>query len=98
MSKLISELVNLQKMAIKNIKSFSCLAIEYYKKNPEMAEQFYKLSKQEDKKSKVIQNQIKVLVSDEQMFNYIENDNIQAYSDARYIQNIYVGIKRELMK
>lgn len=96
MSKLINELIDLQDTAIKNIKSFACLAIEYSKRDQSIAENFYKLSKQEEKKSKIIQNQIQTLINDERLFNYIVASNIKAFRDAKYMQQIYAGVKREL--
>lgn len=94
MSKLVNELLELEAFAIKNMSSFSSLAIEYATKNSQMSEDFFKFSKQEERKAKKIQNHIESIVDDQKMFNFIIDSNVRALSDAKYLQGIYTGIRR----
>lgn len=96
MSKLVNELIELQRISILNIKKLACLAIEYYDKNQTVAEDLYKLSRQEEKKSRNIKSEIKHLINDDRLFDFLIEENTKALSDARYMQRIYVGLKREL--
>lgn len=98
MTKLVNELLDIQRVSIRCIKRFACLAIEYSDKDSDMAEDFYKMSRQEEKKYKNVQSKIKELVNDDRLFSYVTEDIFKSFGDAKYVQKIYVGLKRELRR